>query len=76
VPRLQGSGLYDLKPDRCVVFHQIDSYLNMMEDQEPKSPSGCIRILGDFWLSISMRVGVTGMIAQKWLLYPIPVRMT
>jgi hypothetical protein len=27
VLRLQGSGLCDLKPDRCVASDQIDSYL-------------------------------------------------
>jgi len=32
VLRLYGSGLCDLKPDRCVVLYQIDSYLNLMED--------------------------------------------
>jgi hypothetical protein len=34
VLRLQGSGLCDLKPDRCVAFDQIDSYL------EPDGRSG------------------------------------
>jgi hypothetical protein len=34
VLRLQGSGLCDLKPDRCVAFDQIDSYL------EPNGRSG------------------------------------
>jgi hypothetical protein len=34
VLRLQGSGLYDLKPDRCVASDQIDSYL------EPDERSG------------------------------------
>jgi hypothetical protein len=34
VLRLQGSGLYDLKPDRCVASDQIDSYL------EPNGRSG------------------------------------
>jgi hypothetical protein len=34
VVRLQGSGPYDLKPDRCVASDQIDSYL------EPDGRSG------------------------------------
>jgi hypothetical protein len=34
VLRLQGSGLCDLKPDRCVASDQIDSYL------EPDGRSG------------------------------------
>jgi hypothetical protein len=34
VLRLQGSGLYDLKPDRCVASDQINSYL------EPDGRSG------------------------------------
>jgi hypothetical protein len=34
VLRLQGLGLCDLKPDRCVTFDQIDSYL------EPDGRSG------------------------------------
>jgi hypothetical protein len=33
VLRLQGSCLIDLKPDRCAVLYQIDSYLNLTEDQ-------------------------------------------
>jgi hypothetical protein len=34
VLRLQGLGLYDLKPDQCVASDQIDSYL------EPDGRSG------------------------------------
>jgi hypothetical protein len=38
VLRLQGSGLCDLKPDRCVASDQIDSYL------EPDGRSGIMSL--------------------------------
>jgi hypothetical protein len=40
VLRLQGSGLCDLKPDRCVASDQIDSYL------EPDRRSGIMSLSG------------------------------
>jgi hypothetical protein len=40
VLRLQGSGLCDLKPDRCVASDQIDSYLEPDGRSGITSPSG------------------------------------
>jgi hypothetical protein len=36
VLRLQGLGLCDLKPDRCVILRHNDSYPHLMEDQDPR----------------------------------------
>jgi hypothetical protein len=43
VLKLQGSGLCDLKPDRCVAFDQIDSYLEPDGRSGITSPSSVIR---------------------------------
>jgi hypothetical protein len=43
VLKLQGSGLCDLKPDRCVAFDQIDSYLEPDGRSGIMSPSSVIR---------------------------------
>jgi hypothetical protein len=43
---LQGSGLYDLKPDRCVASDQIDSYLKPDGRSGIASLSSGIRALG------------------------------
>jgi hypothetical protein len=46
VLRLQGSGLCDLKPDRCVASDQIDSYLEPDGRLEIMSPSHPPQLLG------------------------------
>jgi hypothetical protein len=45
VLRLLGSGLYDLKPDRCVASEQIDSYLELDERLGITFPSNGIQSL-------------------------------
>jgi hypothetical protein len=57
VLRLQGSGLCDLKPDRCVAPDQIDSYL------EPDGRSG---ITFPSHTSISLLVTSTNQTTSTW----------
>jgi hypothetical protein len=34
--KIAGFGSFDLKPDRCVMLHQNDSYHNQTEDRESR----------------------------------------
>jgi hypothetical protein len=64
VLRLQGSGLCDLEPDRCVASDQIDSYL------EPDGRSGIMSPSSDMdhrkwsqdasWASVLLQTGLVG----------------
>ena len=42
--RLQGLGLCDLKPDRCIALCKINSYLNLIEDQTPFMSPGTVEL--------------------------------
>jgi hypothetical protein len=49
VLRLQGSGLCDLKPDRCVASDQIDNYLKPNRRSEITFPSEVAIKAGGVW---------------------------
>ena len=39
--KIAGFGALDLKPDRCVVLHQNESYHRLTEDRDPCSHQSC-----------------------------------